>query len=754
MDKFKFAEEQNTIEINNQDIWKILIVDDNLDIFNTTKQALSTKEVYGKKLEFIYASSKEEAINYFINFNDKDIAVALIDVMMEDNDSGLQLINYIRNTLKNNIIQLIIRTGHPGEFPMLNLYEQYDINNYIEKGANEVSLLYIELLQAIKSYKLSKDIAVKLEGKVKDINNQLFAFMEHTPNFSYIKDNNHKFIIASNKLADIAKSSYKGEKKINDWQDLIGMCDHDIFPKEFADECFEDEKKIFETGIPIINKEKELKSGQEKFFILTTKIPLRDEKGEIYRLLGVGNNITQANSAEILKAQYDTLAHVSHDIRNPINAILGYLELIRNITSTSNEKEEFIKLLKSIEINCEILTELREDIMFLNNTTEIDNVDYDIKSIKTIINSLFELKAKEKKIELRIKIDKKIPNIIIDKNKFRKLVTNLISNAIRFTDKGFVELEINLIKIYEGLVDIEVVVKDTGRGIPEDKINQIFEPFIYYDSPNGGGLGLAIVKKITDLLNGKIEKPISIIDKGSTFKIILNEIKISTSKIIVEELIDISEINKSILVVDDIQSNIDTIKIYLTKSKIKIFEAKNGDDAIQIVKDNHIDLILMDYNMPPGKNGAETAMIIKSDVKNTNIKIVCYSSTCSVEEINQKHDSLFDDCLKKAENKNELYKLLNSFFPLFSNKEPIKYLNNFGSEFPHIKKEIESIKLSYNINNNDSIDNLISFNESLCEIANQYHNERLFNFCKEFKTYLDNYNIIKINDFCNELKLI
>jgi signal transduction histidine kinase len=291
----------------------------------------------------------------------------------------------------------------------------------------------------------------------------------------------------------------------------------------------------------------------------------------------------------IAKMKSDFLASMSHDIRTPIHGVMGMSDLLTH-TELDQEQESLVNTINS---SSEILLNLVNDILdiskFESGKMEFDNKEFRLKdSIEKLIN-IFKIKAKEKDLELLYSIDPQIPKVIVsDSNKLIRVLMNLISNSIKFTENGTIEVIALLNSKDEKNCDILFLVKDTGIGIPEDKKDKLFKPFSQIDASitnkfGGTGLGLIISKNIVTLMNGDISFENNEAGKGTTFKFTIKvpyientpeELEISETKIIKEPNSKITNLSLKIplkiLVAEDNLVNQKLIKKFFEKLGYKI----------------------------------------------------------------------------------------------------------------------------------------------------------------------------------------
>ena len=325
-------------------------------------------------------------------------------------------------------------------------------------------------------------------------------------------------------------------------------------------------------------------------------------------------------------ARSEFLSTVSHELRTPLNAINGIAHLLLE----EKPKKSQMNYLTSLKFSGDYLTTFINDILEIqkidSNKIEIENIDFNLKKLfENIQNSLKEL-ASTNNNAFELHIDSSIPdNLIGDPTKLSQIIMNLINNALKFTKNGKVQLITKLISLEDTVATIYFEVKDNGIGIPEDKLESVFNSFsqgsVDINRKYGGtGLGLTIVKKLTEILGGKITV-LSTVGKGSSFSLEL-QFKEGSKSFTKEKkpktYDDSILINKKILVVEDNKINQMVSKKMLKNKGILCEIIDNGEDAVEIARNNKFDMILMDVHLP-GINGTIATQQIRKFDKTTPI---------------------------------------------------------------------------------------------------------------------------------------
>ena len=371
------------------------------------------------------------------------------------------------------------------------------------------------------------------------------------------------------------------------------------------------------------------------------------------------------------KSKSEFLANMSHEIRTPMNAIIGFTELLNE-----QLREPRLKAYtKTIQSASSSLLTLINDILDLSKIEagklQINKVSTDVYNLANEISSVFMMSTQNKDLDLLLDIDNSIPkSLLLDEVRVRQILFNLIGNAVKFTNEGFIKLSIKAFNVDEHLskLDLELSVEDSGIGIPNTQVQKIFNEFEQTDGQDnrkfgGTGLGLSISKRLCEMMDGKIDVH-SKEGVGTTFTVHLFNIDISS--ILSEHKVEIEKNENSkniifkkakVLVVDDIEDNRELIVKNFEATEIEIITANDGLEAIEEFKKESPDLILMDIRMP-NMDGYEAAFEIK---KLSDIPIVALTASVMQDDYERSKRKYFDGFLRKPVLKYNLYRELSYF---------------------------------------------------------------------------------------------
>lgn len=590
----------------------------------------------------------DEYVSRYIHPEDKEKACPLMH--RKDTQDSIQ--NY------NNVFRII--TGS-GKLKYINSIGK------IEHGSHPVPFL--------KVTGTIKDIT-----EIKQIEDNLFIerdilqlVIDNIPDAIYIKDI-QGLIIRGNK----PMANFLG---VGTPEELIGKTTYDLFSLDIANELTEMEQAIINKEKKIVTYQKQITINGNQAWINHTLIGIHNSEGQVTKIIGIARDITEYIHAqqELLKAKEKAemadklksafLANMSHEIRTPINGILGFASLMEMKEFSRNKEIEYLRIINN---SGKLLLNLINDII---DIAKIEAGQLSLHYSEVFLPDLFsdlvsfyqgeKMRRGKEDIELRLNIPQSIhfQYLQTDQLRLKQIINNLISNALKFTHQGFIEIGCQPIES-----QLLFFVKDTGIGINKEECDIIFDRFKQAgkasDKKEGTGLGLAISKGFVELMGGKIwveSKP----DVGSSFYFTL-PFHVCTENM--AEPIATTPVNtnnyshwstKTLLLVEDEEVNFLYIKELLNITGITLIHAPSAEKAIELCKSSIIiDIILMDMRLP-GIDGFEATRIIKRMRNNT--PVIAQTAYAMENERKDCIDAGCDQYITKPFDQEILFEVINSF---------------------------------------------------------------------------------------------
>lgn len=513
--------------------------------------------------------------------------------------SGLYCVDFfINHSFTNGIFEPENIIGTIIKFVIFVLF--YLLSVFLWK---RLFIIYIKKKQASSSDSIQVDgLIVDCKATRDELQNStrfLEKIINTTPIPILIKDSKHRFTL----LNDACCSFFKIKR-----EDLIGKTDYDFFPKPQADVCTSQDNLVFETGKEFQNEE-----------------TLFDVQGQEHRVIIRKSSFTHLNSQKILiatiedvtqhrkdenelkkakdfaenasKVKSEFLANMSHEIRTPMNGIIGFLDLL-NETKLDEEQRDFLKDVQKSSI---LLLNLINDILDFSKIEAgkmfLENAPFDIRTTIEDIVVLSAPSASKKGIQINSLIYSNVPKILCgDQARLEQILSNLVSNSVKFTHKGDIFISANVIEEQDKKIVVEFEVSDTGVGIPEEKLDLIFDAFAQADASatrqfGGTGLGLSIVKSIVTLMNGSITVK-SEKGEGSTFSFTAEfekESSCAAEQVFEAKLSPLSGVN--VLPISENKKGLKVLNYYLKEAGCNVLKSGFSQD---VISSDTLDMVVID----------------------------------------------------------------------------------------------------------------------------------------------------------------
>ncbi len=502
----------------------------------------------------------------------------------------------------------------------------------------------------------------------------LEVLLESMPFCIFFTDRHYRYTRVNRMMAKLLRVSGP--------EQAIGKTNKMFFTKRVARKMKEEDRAILETGEPLVNKILYFEDdGVEGFWMEKNKIPIRDERGVITMIMGIFKDVSdlmrienelkeardRAEESDRLKTSF--LANMSHEIRTPMNGIIGFANLLRDAGLNEEEKDLY---LKHIDRSSKQLLNIIDDIIDISKIEsgqlKISNKPVRINEILEEIYSQFFHRIRgnapgEKRVDFKLEKgnDSNDFTIVCDDFRLSQILNNLIVNALKFTEEGQISFGYTL----ENQRYVKFFVRDTGIGIPNNKIRMIFDRFGQVDQKqtlqvSGTGLGLPISKSLVNLMGGEMWVE-SDLGKGTIFFFTLPlvlEQPVQEKRILISNK-TYNWSNKKILVAEDEELNWFFVHEMLRQTGATIHRARDGREVVVLTRELSPDAILMDIKMPE-MNGIEAARKIREF--NDTIPIIAQTANVMTAE---KEESLLAGCnhfVTKPLDRTTIMELIDSYF--------------------------------------------------------------------------------------------
>ncbi len=505
------------------------------------------------------------------------------------------------------------------------------------------------------------------------------------PSFIFAKDLEGKFTLANRALAQAYGTSV---------DELLGKTDGDFGRRpDEVEKVAMDDREVLQSNAEKFIPEEEFTTAQgERRWMQTIKMPLSSEDGSAPQLLGVATDITLQKEAKeaaeaATRSKSEFLANMSHEIRTPMNAVIGMTGLLID-TPLSSEQREFVEIIRgSSDTLLTIINDILDFSKIESGRLDLERQPFSIVSCIEESLDLLSPRAVEKGLELAYLLDENTPHDIVgDVTRLRQILVNLVGNAVKFTHRGEVVISVVSRRLDGSQCELEFSVRDTGIGIPKERMDRLFKSFSQVDSSTtrqygGTGLGLAISRRLSELMGGRmwVESKEGV---GSTFRFTIVGSAAPTAPKLHLRREQPQLAGKRLLIVDDNETNRRILTLQTQSWGMKPLALSGGEEALELMRTGeHFELAILDMQMPD-MDGATLSAELRKLPGGRELPLVMLTSLAgSARQIREEFGELeFAAYLTKPIKPSQLFDVIMS---IFGNK---RIVSRPGNEPPRLDK--------------------------------------------------------------------
>ena len=569
----------------------------------------------------------------------------------------------------------------------------------------------------IKEYqKQLNEQSLELQKKNKKLEKEIFQIEKLSINASKIKKNLEQFISLSPDPIVIANIKGNILNPNNAFLDMIGYSDEEVLGLsvnqfvvaeksiiestynkkiDFNEDYFQKTKMDVDSFLKngaISDREIYFQRKDGKVVPVNQSIAmLKDEKVMGSAIISIMHDITEqkrlaeelieakqkADEANLSKSAF--LANMSHEIRTPMNGVIGFTDMLSETELNPEQKDCVLTIKRSGETLLSLINDILDFSKIEAGKIDLESIDFDIEILTYDTCEQINKRIDKNKVELLCRFDDNLPaKVIGDPQRFRQVLLNLLGNAAKFTEEGEIELELKLEEEHDDRIKLHTSIKDTGIGIPAEKLESIFDLFHQADNSEnrkygGAGLGLSICKKTAALLDGDVWAE-SEIGKGSTFHFSAWFKKAEMKNI--QKLTPVSLSGKKVLIADDSKSNLEILTHILKSVNMNVFISSSETNILKTLKsarekNDPFDICILNIVLPD-INGYDLAKKIRAE-HGDSILLIAFSS--SIEDSLEKcQNAGYNGYLPKPINRIRLYKMMETLLgkPEYTDEQPLK----------------------------------------------------------------------------------
>jgi len=429
--------------------------------------------------------------------------------------------------------------------------------------------------------------------------------------------------------------------KGSDWVQFNGQLENFVFGKDLSNIA-----PFIDDNLPVVGEdfytEVRLKEDPDTWFSFIGQVIKRDEFGKVHRFIGVLQNISERKRNEVelkaamveaeeaSRAKSQFLANMSHEIRTPMNAIMGLTHLLGQSDLKDFQKNYVSKIEGASTTLLIIINDILDFSKIEAGKLEIENIKFSIDKVLENVSNLYTISATNKGIDINFDTGEAVPDVLIgDPLRLEQILSNLTTNAIKFTNQGEVNVSVRVLDETENKVKLHFSVTDTGIGITKEHIGRLFTSFTQADGSmtrkyGGTGLGLTISKQLVELMNGEIWVE-SVFGEGASFQFVVQfDRALDVIKPSYSDYPDLQ--GKKVLVVDHNKTSLIILERMLRSFSFEVTALRNPFEAIELLQKEDFDLLVLDFNLPE-LSGLELYRRLVANTEITLPKTIFVSAT-------------------------------------------------------------------------------------------------------------------------------